>query len=195
MAALRAAGSAGSAGISLATAAVHAGALKLGQTGIVKVTTLPTHPNYPGSTQNGITSSSWGSYPGFRVERLDDEDLDLADGEPPAAGTAAIAVASPVCDLPKSAPETEAPTSFSKPSARPEPMRVVWPAGLPAEAREQLDGYVNATAELRQATREKVARLAAEAVNRLKPIQDAHTRAARLDDAIAVRDYIRQLTP
>ena len=66
---------------SLATAAVHAGVMKMGQTGIVKVTTIPRHPGYVSSARNGITSSAWGSYPGFRVEALDDEDQDLNDGE------------------------------------------------------------------------------------------------------------------
>ena len=46
----------------LATAAVHFGALKMGQTGIVKVTTIPNHAGYVGSTQHGITSQSWDAY-------------------------------------------------------------------------------------------------------------------------------------
>src|SRR5437660_375346 len=40
----------------LSMAAVHAGALKIGQTGNVKVTILPAMAGFIGSTQNGITS-------------------------------------------------------------------------------------------------------------------------------------------
>jgi hypothetical protein len=48
---------------SLATAAVHGGILKLGQTGVVKVTVIASPQQFVGSTQNGITSSNWGQYP------------------------------------------------------------------------------------------------------------------------------------
>jgi hypothetical protein len=53
----------------LAVAAVHAGALKAGETGLVKVTILPNHPGFVSSTRNGITSSAWGSYAAYRVHR------------------------------------------------------------------------------------------------------------------------------
>jgi hypothetical protein len=46
----------------LAAAAVHSGILKLGQTGIVKVTILASPPAFLGSTQNGLTSSGYGAY-------------------------------------------------------------------------------------------------------------------------------------
>jgi hypothetical protein len=46
----------------LATAAVHAGALKAGQTGIVKVTMLASPPAFTGSTRNGITSMGYGPF-------------------------------------------------------------------------------------------------------------------------------------
>jgi hypothetical protein len=49
---------------SLAMAAVHAGVLKVGQTGNVRVTILPAMAGFIGSTQNGITSSPYGQYPG-----------------------------------------------------------------------------------------------------------------------------------
>lgn len=55
----------------LATAAVHAGILAVGQKGIVKVTILPGQASYASSTSNGITSSSWGQWTGsFQVERV-----------------------------------------------------------------------------------------------------------------------------
>lgn len=55
---------------SLATAAVHAGVLTSGQTGVVKVTILAGQQAYPSSTRNGITSSRWDQWHGsFKVER------------------------------------------------------------------------------------------------------------------------------
>ena len=77
----------------LAAAAVHAGALQNGQTGIVKVTPLPGRDSYTGSTRHGLTTSDWGTYSGsYRVEAVrPDEDIDpqpaepAQDGEPPAA--------------------------------------------------------------------------------------------------------------
>ena len=48
----------------LAKAVVHMGLAKVGQTVIVKVQILPGQTSYTGSTQNGITSSSYSSYGG-----------------------------------------------------------------------------------------------------------------------------------
>lgn len=48
----------------LATAAVHAGVLAAGQSGTVRVVIVPGLDNYPGSTRNGVTSSSYGSWDG-----------------------------------------------------------------------------------------------------------------------------------
>lgn len=47
----------------LATAAVHSGALKVGETGIVRVTMVPSPATFASSSQNGVISSAWGSYP------------------------------------------------------------------------------------------------------------------------------------
>src|SRR5581483_1253345 len=53
----------------LAAAAVHAGVLRDGMRGIVKVTILPGHSSYRGSTQNGVQSESWNAWDGsYRVE-------------------------------------------------------------------------------------------------------------------------------
>ncbi len=53
----------------LAAAAVHAGVLKAGQKGVVKVTMLPGQDDYPASTRHGITSTPWGKWDSsFRVE-------------------------------------------------------------------------------------------------------------------------------
>lgn len=46
----------------LATAAVHAGALNVGQTGIVEVVIVPSPPQHLGTTRNGVTTSGWGAY-------------------------------------------------------------------------------------------------------------------------------------
>jgi hypothetical protein len=54
----------------LAAAAVHAGQLKVGEQGVVRVTILPGQESYEGSTQNGITTQPYGPFPGsYRVER------------------------------------------------------------------------------------------------------------------------------
>ena len=55
----------------LSTVAVHAGVIKQGQTGIVKVTIMPGQNGYGGSTRNGISTSGYGPYPGsYRVAKV-----------------------------------------------------------------------------------------------------------------------------
>lgn len=51
----------------LGTAAVHAGLLREGQRGVVKVTLLPGQEHYEGSQNNGITSSSYETWEGSYV--------------------------------------------------------------------------------------------------------------------------------
>jgi LCCL domain len=46
----------------LATAAVHAGLVKPGETAIIKVTVVPPLTEYLGSEQNGITSNNFGRF-------------------------------------------------------------------------------------------------------------------------------------
>lgn len=54
----------------LAVAVVHAGILRDGQTGTVRVTILPGYNSYEGSTRNGVTSNNYGVWEGsFRVDR------------------------------------------------------------------------------------------------------------------------------
>jgi len=48
----------------LATVAVHAGVLKAGQTGVVKVKIVTPPPQFQGSTKNGVTTGPWNAYPG-----------------------------------------------------------------------------------------------------------------------------------
>jgi hypothetical protein len=50
----------------LAAAAVHAGILRAGQTGVVKVETAGVQPSFEGSERNGVTSFPFGRFPGFR---------------------------------------------------------------------------------------------------------------------------------
>lgn len=53
----------------LAAAAVHAGAVALGETRVLQVTVVEPLPQYQGSTRNGVTSHSFGPYhTAFRVE-------------------------------------------------------------------------------------------------------------------------------
>jgi hypothetical protein len=54
----------------LATAAVHAGVLRAGQTGVVKVTIVAGTPGYTGTMRNGVTSQSFGFYgTAFKVSK------------------------------------------------------------------------------------------------------------------------------
>lgn len=54
----------------LATAAVHAGVLRPGERGVVRVWILPGQPSYLGSASNGVTSHGYGSWGlSFSVER------------------------------------------------------------------------------------------------------------------------------
>jgi hypothetical protein len=48
----------------LAKATVHAGVLKAGQTGVVRVKIVAPPATFEGSTKNGVTTSPWGAYPG-----------------------------------------------------------------------------------------------------------------------------------
>ncbi|MCK5785346.1 MAG: hypothetical protein KAH54_02165 [Candidatus Sabulitectum sp.] len=53
----------------LAAAAVHAGILADGETGVVVVTILPGEEAYTGSTQNDVTSWDYGQWSGsYKVE-------------------------------------------------------------------------------------------------------------------------------
>jgi hypothetical protein len=49
---------------SLARAAVHAGVLRVGQTGVVRVTVMPGQPSYAAATRNGVSSQGYGSWSG-----------------------------------------------------------------------------------------------------------------------------------
>jgi hypothetical protein len=54
----------------LASAAVHAGVLKAGQTKVIRVKIVGSPPTFQGSSRNGVSSSAYGFYPGaYQVVR------------------------------------------------------------------------------------------------------------------------------
>ena len=56
---------------SLAVAAVHAGAIKPGETAVVRVTVQRPLNHYQGSVRNGVTSHDYGRYgTAYRVDRV-----------------------------------------------------------------------------------------------------------------------------
>ena len=75
---------------SLAAAAVHAGVLKSGQRGIVKVTIMAPPEEFLGSVRNGVASMKYGAYPAsYSVERplpTDEADTALSDESPDPVG-------------------------------------------------------------------------------------------------------------
>lgn len=42
--------------------AVHAGVLKVGETGVVRIKFVPSPPAYQGTTANGVTTSNYGAF-------------------------------------------------------------------------------------------------------------------------------------
>ena len=55
----------------LAVAAVHAGAVKAGETAVVRITVMPPLAQYQGSVRNGVTTLDYGRYgTAYRVERI-----------------------------------------------------------------------------------------------------------------------------
>jgi hypothetical protein len=59
----------------IAKAAVHAGVLKEGETGVVKVTIVAPLATYQGTTRNGVTSAPYGPWPGaYTVEKAESDD-------------------------------------------------------------------------------------------------------------------------
>jgi hypothetical protein len=54
---------------SLEGAAIHAGVLQPGKTGIVHVTMVGQHPAFQPSLRNGVASQPWGAWQGFRIEK------------------------------------------------------------------------------------------------------------------------------
>lgn len=58
----------------LSRAAVHAGVLKTGESGVVQVTILPGLKSYAGSTKNGVTTSGYGPWgSSYRIEKTENK--------------------------------------------------------------------------------------------------------------------------
>ena len=63
----------------LSLAAVHAGIVKPGETGVVYVKMIPSPPAFTGSTRNGIASSGYGMYTAaYQVLQPDDPEVESA---------------------------------------------------------------------------------------------------------------------
>jgi hypothetical protein len=60
----------------LSVAAVHAGKIRAGETGVVVVEIVPTLEQFAGTTQNGVTSGAFGQFPqgAYRISKLSDLD-------------------------------------------------------------------------------------------------------------------------
>jgi hypothetical protein len=72
----------------LAAAAVHAGVLRNGQTGIVKVTMMPGQQSYAGLNRHGVSSNGYSAYSSsYRVERVKPVDVDPPTKKSPAANS------------------------------------------------------------------------------------------------------------
>jgi hypothetical protein len=55
----------------LSTAAIHAGVLRHGETGVVRVTIMAGQNSYSGSSRNGISTSDYGSFQGsYKVSKV-----------------------------------------------------------------------------------------------------------------------------
>jgi len=56
----------------VAAAAVHAGALAVGETGVVRITVVESPAEHTASVRHGVSSGRWGRYrTSYRVERID----------------------------------------------------------------------------------------------------------------------------
>ena len=64
---------------------------------------------------------------------------------------------------------------------------------LPEEAQKIANEYQAALAELQKAHDEKVAELGKKFIKRLVPLKDQYTKSAKLDEALALRNKIREL--
>lgn len=183
----------------LAPAAVHAGVLKLGQTGVVKVTILSGLSNYQGSTRNGITTSPWSNFPAsFKVEPASDDDVGLDDDsfEPPSVPTPNMTyrVAPPVSPFYNpSRPMPDYRYEVSPQAIPPGPAEFAPQPELPPDARQLTDRFQAESAAIKKAANRRIAALRRETIEQLKPLQDDYTRNAQLDEAVAIRDCIRSL--
>jgi hypothetical protein len=116
----------------LATAAVHAGILKSGQSGVIKVTILEGQKSYQATTRNGVSSYSYDSYYGsYRVETDDRRDKPAVKG-----ADSAIPLIAQLSDSTKSASASQS-------------LTMLGPLAIPAlrEALEHKDATVRDKAQ------------------------------------------------
>jgi hypothetical protein len=183
----------------LASAAVHAGVLKLGQTGVVKVTILPGRNSYQGSTRNGIASSSWQNFPtSFKVEQTSDEDADEGEESPVIMPPQPFAMPSPettyyggsYLNQPRLRMDGYGMPATAYPAVNPVLEKLL---ELPKDAQELVDRFHADSASIQKTANRKTAVLRHRTIDQLKPLQDNYTREAKLDEAVAIRDSIRIL--
>ena len=67
-------------------------------------------------------------------------------------------------------------------------------AALPADAQTQVKSYQAERDALQQEIDRKLEAKRADLTKSLQALQDSYTKAGKLDEAIAIRDYIRSLT-
>ena len=90
----------------LATAAVHTGLLKEGETGVVKVTMLPGISNYLASTRNGVTSYAYSSYSySYKLAKAYGFKEPQINTNPPDPFGPSTAPEKPAVDFPKALPK------------------------------------------------------------------------------------------
>jgi hypothetical protein len=87
----------------LAIAAVHAGALRVGETGLLKVTILPGQAAYPGSQRHGVRSESYPAFDGsYRIDRakeVEAETLRLNSMDPLSNDQGAVTLSAGILSL------------------------------------------------------------------------------------------------
>jgi hypothetical protein len=73
------------------------------------------------------------------------------------------------------------------------PMQATAAAALPADAAAKVAAFDKAESDARREMEAKLAPRRAELIAELTTLQDQHTKAGHLDEAIAIRDRVRQL--
>ena len=149
-------------------AAVHSGALKAGESGIVMVTILPVFDNYRATTRNGITSS----------------ELRKGDGGPFTVVSFKVERVYRFAQITQQAPSNKPGRQVADASP---------PVQLPPAATAAVQQFEEAFAEIEKRAAAEVKKRHEKTATELKKVQDSFCREAKLDEAVAVRDLIRSL--
>ncbi|HEX4795608.1 MAG TPA: LCCL domain-containing protein, partial [Humisphaera sp.] len=67
------------------------------------------------------------------------------------------------------------------------------PTALPAGAQEVLDQFNREQADIRREAEEKIAQARQRTLDHLKELQDQYTKSGQLDEAVAIRDRVREM--